>query len=159
MKGNELTREAHRLLEQSGLQFVGNVEGQRIYSGNVDVIVCDGFTGNVILKVSEGTSELLFEVIKREFLNNTDTNRGTNLAGTVFEDLKQRFGYEEFGGVPLLGVKRVCVICHGRSTGRAIRNAVKVAVGLCQNRIPERIEAEMAKLDSHLASSHGVAQA
>jgi glycerol-3-phosphate acyltransferase PlsX len=154
LKGNELTREAHKLLGHSGLHFFGNVEGQDIYLGNVDVIVCDGFTGNVILKVSEGTSEMLFEVIKQEFLKSVQTKKGAILARPVFEQLKQRFGYEEFGGVPLLGVKDVCVICHGRSSGRAIRNAIKVAAELCQKRVPERIEAEMAKLDRESRLSH-----
>lgn len=147
LKGNELTREAHKLLEQSGLRFAGNVEGQGIYAGKADVIVCDGFTGNVILKVSEGTSEMLFEVIKQEVLKSVPTRKGAVLARPAFEDIKRRFGYEEFGGAPLLGVKDVCVICHGRSTGRAIRNAVQVAMELCQKRVPERIEAEMAKLN------------
>lgn len=159
LKGNELTREAHKLLEHSGLHFVGNVEGQGIYAGNVDVIVCDGFTGNVILKASEGTSEMLFEVIKQELLKSVQTKKGAALLRPAFESLKRRFGYEEFGGAPLLGVKDVCVICHGRSTGRAIRNAIKVAAELCQKRVPERIETEMAKLDSDWRLSHQGAEA
>ncbi|MBI3951271.1 MAG: phosphate acyltransferase PlsX [Acidobacteria bacterium] len=159
LKGNELTREAHKLLEQSGLHFVGNIEGQAIYAGKVDVIVCDGFTGNVILKVSEGTSEMLFEVIKQELLKSIQTRKRAVLLPPAFEDLKQRFGYEEFGGAPLLGVKDVCVICHGRSTGRAIRNAIKVAAELCQKRVPERIETEMAKLGSEWGVSHQGANA
>jgi glycerol-3-phosphate acyltransferase PlsX len=148
LKGNELTREAHKLLEQSGLHFAGNVEGQAIYAGRADVIVCDGFTGNVILKVSEGTSEMLFEVIKRELLKSAPAKESVGLFQSAFEDMKRRYGYEEFGGAPLLGIKDVCVICHGRSTGRAIRNAIKVAAELCQKRISERIEAEMARLDA-----------
>jgi glycerol-3-phosphate acyltransferase PlsX len=147
LKGNELTRETHKLLEQSGLHFIGNVEGQEIYAGKADVIVCDGFTGNVILKVSEGTSEMLLEVIKQEWLKSVQLKAGAILSRSAFDDIKRRFGYEEFGGAPLLGVKNVCVICHGRSTGRAIRNAIKVAAELCQKRVLERIEAEMARLE------------
>lgn len=148
LKGNELTREAHKLLEQSGLRFAGNVEGQAIYAGRADVIVCDGFTGNVILKVSEGTSEMLFEVIKRELLKSAPAKEGVGPFQSAFEAMKRRYGYEEFGGAPLLGIKDVCVICHGRSSGRAIRNAIKVAAELCQKRLSERIAAEMARLDT-----------
>jgi len=148
LKGNDLTREAHKLLEQSGLHFAGNVEGQAIYAGKADVIVCDGFTGNVILKVSEGTSEMLFEVIKRELLKSAPAKEGAGLFQSAFEAMKRRYGYEEFGGAPLLGIKDVCVICHGRSSGRAIRNAIKVAAELCQKRLSERIAAEMARLDA-----------
>lgn len=146
LKGNELTREAYKLLERSGLPFAGNVEGQAIYAGKADVIVCDGFTGNVILKVSEGTSEMLFEVLKRELFGSVSGGESRGLGSSAFDDLKRRYGYEEFGGAPLLGIRDVCVICHGRSTGRAIGNAIKVAAELCQKRVSERIEAEMKRL-------------
>jgi glycerol-3-phosphate acyltransferase PlsX len=159
LKGTKLTREAFQLLEQSGLRFIGNIEGSAIYAGAADVVVCDGFTGNVILKVSEGTSEMLFKAIKQELMASVSPGMDPNLPRSVFERLMQRFGYEGFGGAPLLGVKDVCVICHGRSTGRAIRNAIKMAVELCQRRVPERIESEMAKLDGARTMLHQGAEA
>ncbi|RMG53395.1 MAG: phosphate acyltransferase PlsX [Acidobacteria bacterium] len=147
LKGNELTREAYRLLKKSGLRFVGNVEGQEIYRGCVDVIVCDGFTGNVILKVSEGLPPFLFKVLEEELLSHAQTEMGALLSRSALENIKRRFGYEAFGGAPLLGVKNVVVISHGRSTGRAIQNAIRVAAELCQKQVPSRIEREMEKLD------------
>jgi glycerol-3-phosphate acyltransferase PlsX len=146
-KGNQLTRETHKLLEQSTVNFVGNVEGRDIYTGHVNVIVCDGFTGNVILKTSEGVSEMLLQVLKKEFFSSLQTTVGGMLVPSAFEHFWRRFDYEEFGGAPLLGVKHVCVICHGRSSGRAIRNAIRVAADLCQKQVPQRIEMELANLE------------
>jgi glycerol-3-phosphate acyltransferase PlsX len=146
-KGNQLTRETHKLLEQSTVNFVGNVEGRDIYTGHVNVIVCDGFTGNVILKTSEGVSEMLLQVLKKEFFSSLQTIIGGTMVPSAFEHFWRRFDYEEFGGAPLLGVKHVCVICHGRSSGRAIRNAIRVAADLCQKQVPQRIEMELANLE------------
>jgi glycerol-3-phosphate acyltransferase PlsX len=146
-KGNELTREAHRLLEQSNLNFVGNVEGRDIYTGKADVVVCDGFTGNVILKTSEGVSEMFFAVLKDELLNGLKSELGQARVPAVFENIWRRYDYQEFGGAPLLGVKQVCIICHGRSSGRAIRNAIKVASELCLKQVPQRIEQELVNLE------------
>lgn len=145
LKGTKLTRDAFQLLERSGLRFIGNIEGSAMYAGAADVIVCDGFTGNVTLKVSEGTSEMLLKAIKQELLAGVSGDREAHHVRTVFEQLLERFGYERFGGAPLLGVRDVCVICHGRSTGRAIRNAIHMAAELSERRVPQRIESEMAR--------------
>ncbi len=145
-KGNELTREAYKHLERSGLRFVGNVEGQNIYTGDVDVIVCDGFTGNVILKTSEGVFDLLRAGLRQELQRTFRTRLGAWLARRAFERFRQRFDYFESGGAPLLGVRQVCLICHGRSDSRAIKNAIRIAKELVERRAPEHIEREIARV-------------
>jgi glycerol-3-phosphate acyltransferase PlsX len=145
-KGNELTREAYKRLERSGLHFVGNVEGQDIYTGEVDVIVCDGFTGNVILKTSEGVFDLLRAGLRQELRRTFWARLGAWLARQAFERFRQRFDYFESGGAPLLGVRHVCLICHGRSDGRAIKNALRIAQELVRQRAPEHIEREIARV-------------
>jgi len=145
-KGNELTREAHKYLERSGLNFVGNVEGQNIYMGDVDVIVCDGFTGNVILKTSEGVFDLLRAGLRQELQSTIRTRLGAWLARPAFDRFRRRFDYFESGGAPLLGVRHVCVICHGRSDGRAIKNALRIAQELVERRALDRIEREIRKI-------------
>ncbi|MBI4470594.1 MAG: phosphate acyltransferase PlsX, partial [Acidobacteria bacterium] len=109
-KGNDLTRETYKLLEQSGLNFVGNVEGRDICTGETDVLVCDGFTGNVILKTSEGILEMLLKVLRQEMTKSVRTQVGALLSRPAFQRLKNRFDYAEFGGVPLLGVRHTCII-------------------------------------------------
>ncbi|MCS6818094.1 MAG: phosphate acyltransferase PlsX [Blastocatellia bacterium] len=145
-KGNELTREAYKQLERSGLHFVGNVEGQHIYMGDVDVIVCDGFTGNVILKTSEGVFDLLRAALQQELRRTFRTRLGAWLARQAFERFRRRFDYFESGGAPLLGVRQVCLICHGRSDSRAIKNAIRIAKELVERRAPEQIEREIARV-------------
>jgi len=145
-KGNELTREAYKHLERSGLHFVGNVEGQNIYMGDVDVIVCDGFTGNVILKTSEGVFDLLRVGLRQELRHTIRARLGAWLARPAFERFRRRFDYFESGGAPLLGVRRVCLICHGRSDSRAIKNAIRIAKELAERRAPEQIEREIARV-------------
>jgi len=126
-KGNELTRAAHQLLKQLPLQFVGNVEGRDLYNGNVDVIVCDGFIGNVALKVSEGLVETVGYILK-ETLRSTITRQvGFLLSRKAFDDFKKRLDYSEYGGAPLLGLKGVCIVSHGSSNSHAIKNAIRVA--------------------------------
>ncbi len=145
-KGNDLTREAYKHLERSGLRFVGNIEGQDIYTGAVDVIVCDGFTGNVILKTSEGVFDLLRAGLQQELSRTLRTRLGAWLARPAFDRFRRRFDYFESGGAPLLGVRHVCLICHGRSTGRAIHNAIRRAKELVEHDVPHRIAAEIAKV-------------
>jgi glycerol-3-phosphate acyltransferase PlsX len=123
-KGNELTREAHRLLKASTLSFIGNVEARDVYSGKADVIVCDGFTGNVALKVSEGLVEVL--------------------ADFLTEDFRRRVDYSEYGGAPLLGVGSVTIVGHGRSSAKAVQNAVALAHRFAAARFIERVEREIA---------------
>jgi len=142
-KGNELTRAAWPLLQNLNLNFVGNVEGGDIYAGNVDVIVCDGFIGNVALKVSEGIVEMV-KTLLHESLEATLTRKiGYVLSKTAYADFKKRLDYSEYGGAPLLGVRGVCIICHGRSNSNAIRNAIRVATEFSNARINERIEEEL----------------
>jgi glycerol-3-phosphate acyltransferase PlsX len=144
-KGNSLTHEAFPLLKSlKHLNFIGNVEGRDVYTGIVDVIVCDGFVGNVALKVSEGLVEVLFRQMLKESLKETLTRQvGAYLARGAFNDFKKRVDYAEYGGAPLLGVNGLCVICHGRSTAKAIRNAIRVAKEFAEGRINERIATEL----------------
>jgi glycerol-3-phosphate acyltransferase PlsX len=142
-KGNEVTRSAAPLLRGLGLNFIGNVEGRDIYSGDVDVIVCDGFIGNVALKVSEGLVDMVRHLL-RESLEATITGKiGYVLAKTAFTDFKKRVDYSEYGGAPLLGVRGVCIICHGRSNANAIKNAIRVAKEFSVGQVNQRIEAEL----------------
>jgi len=142
-KGNEVTRSATRLMKDLTLNFIGNVEGRDIYGGQVDVIVCDGFIGNVALKVSEGLVEMVRHLL-RESLEATISGKiGYVLAKSAFVDFKKRVDYSEYGGAPLLGVRGVCIICHGRSNGNAIKNAIRVAKEFCECRVNQRIEDEL----------------
>jgi len=126
-KGNILVQEAHQLLKKSGLNFIGNVEGKDIPAGMADVVVTDGFTGNVIGKLSEGLAESLLSVIKEEIKKNPLATVGALLSKPAFDKVKKRLDYAEFGGAPLLGVDGVVIVAHGRSNAKAIKNAVRVA--------------------------------
>ena len=140
-KGNDLTKEAFPLLrEMSGLNFVGNVEGRDLFSGAVDVIVTDGFTGNVMLKLSEGLTDAMLWMIKRELTASAVTKAGAMLAKPAFRNIKKRLDYSEYGGAPLLGVRQIVVIGHGSSNARAIRNAIRNVKEFSENRASERIE-------------------
>jgi phosphate acyltransferase len=142
-KGNEVTRSAAPLLKELNLNFIGNVEGRDIYGGQVDVIVCDGFIGNVALKVSEGLVEMVRHLL-RESLESTISGKiGAVLARNAFLDFKKRVDYSEYGGAPLLGVRGVCIICHGRSNANAIKNAIRVAREFSDCRVNQRIEEEL----------------
>jgi glycerol-3-phosphate acyltransferase PlsX len=144
-KGNGLTHDAFPLLKAlENVNFIGNVEGRDVYSGAVDVIVCDGFVGNVALKVSEGLIEVLFRQMLRESLKETLTRKvGAYLARGAFNDFRKRVDYAEYGGAPLLGVNGLCMICHGRSNAKAIRNAIRVGKEFVEGRINERIATEL----------------
>jgi glycerol-3-phosphate acyltransferase PlsX len=143
-KGNDLTRAATPLLKALPIHFIGNVEGRDIYAGKTDVIVCDGFIGNVALKVSEGLVEMMSKML-RESLEATITRKlGSLLARTAFNEFKKRVDYSEYGGAPLLGVKGVCIVTHGRPNANAIRNAIRVAAEFADGKVNERIEAELA---------------
>lgn len=151
-KGNELTRETHNRLKQMPLQFVGNIEGRDVFAGNVDVIVCDGFIGNVALKISEGLVEHIVRTLK-DGLNSTLTAQvGAVLARRAFQDFKKKLDYSEYGGAPLLGVKGVTVIGHGRSNANAIKNAIRVASELARAKVNEKIEQELAAVSAGAAS-------
>lgn len=145
-KGNDLTKEAFPLLRQlSNINFVGNVEGRDVFAGMVDVIVTDGFTGNVMLKLSEGLTEAMLSMIKRELSISAMSKAGAVLVKPAFRNIKKRLDYSEYGGAPLLGVNRIVVIGHGRSNARAIRNAIKSVKEFSENRAGERIEKGIAE--------------
>jgi len=152
-KGNELTREAFQLLKQLPLNFVGNVEGRDLYNGQVDVIVADGFVGNVALKISEGVANLVRTTLK-ETLKATITRQvGYLLSRSAFADFKKRLDHTEYGGAPLLGVKGVCFITHGSSNANAIKNAIRVAAEFAEHGINEKIERELAAVRSGITAS------
>jgi glycerol-3-phosphate acyltransferase PlsX len=132
-KGNELTREAFKEMEgEHSLNFIGNVEGRDVFSGIADVVVCDGFIGNVALKISEGLVETIFSLLREELKKDLRARVGSFLLVPTFRRFKRRIDSSEYGGAPLLGVNGVCMISHGRSTGKAIRNAIRAAEG-CVN--------------------------
>ena len=142
-KGNDITRSTTPLLKGLSLNFIGNVEGRDIYGGNVDVIVCDGFIGNVALKVSEGLVDMVKHLLQ-ESLEATITRKiGYVLSRAAFKDFKKRVDYSEYGGAPLLGVRGVCIICHGRSNANAIKNAIRVAAEFSAGQVNQRIEEDL----------------
>jgi len=145
-KGNEVTKETYRVLAATGLNFVGNAEGRDVFNGNVDVVVCDGFTGNVVLKASEALAEMITTALREELTSTLMGKIGGLLASRNFDNLKKRLDYAEYGGAPLVGVRGGCVICHGRSDARAIKNAVRVAKDFVEQRINEKIREKMIKL-------------
>lgn len=143
-KGNELTRDAHRLLKTAPLQFIGNVEARDVYTGVADVIVCDGFTGNVALKISEGLVEVM-EHLMGEELSSTITMRvGSMLTRRALRHFRRRVDYSEYGGVPLLGVAGITIVGHGRSSAKAVRNAVALAYRFASGELIQRLEREIA---------------
>ena len=144
-KGNALTRETLLLLrERRGLQFIGNVEGRDLFNGSADVVVCDGFVGNVALKTSEGVAKLV-NVSLRESLKSTVTSQvGALLSRAAFHDFKRRLDYSEYGGAPLLGVRGVCIVGHGSSNDKAVMNGIRVAAEFAGSGVNERIEAALA---------------
>ena len=143
-KGNELTREATPLLKALPIHFIGNVEGRDIFNGNADVIVCDGFVGNVALKTSEGIGRFVRDAL-RASLNQTVTAKvGAVLARQAFNDFRRRLDYTEYGGAPLLGVRGVCIIGHGSSNDNAIFNGIRVAYEFAKAGVNEKIEREFA---------------
>jgi len=145
-KGNELTRESFQLIKQLPLTFVGNVEGRDLYNGEVDVIVSDGFVGNVALKTSEGVANLVRATLK-EALKATITRQvGALLSRSAFADFKKRLDHTEYGGAPLLGIKGVCIITHGSSNANAIKNAVRVASEFANSGVNAKIEKGLAAI-------------
>ncbi len=145
-KGNDLTKEVHKTLKQLHLNFIGNVEGRDIYNGRADVIVCDGFTGNVALKTSEGLIEAVLKLLKDELSRNLQAKLGALLSQRSFKRLKKRLDYSEYGGAPLLGLRGVSIICHGRSSSNAIKNAIRVAKEFAENQVNAKLEAELGQI-------------
>jgi glycerol-3-phosphate acyltransferase PlsX len=149
IKGNELTREVYNRLKKSPVHFVGNVEGGDLFSGDVDVIVCDGFVGNIALKICEGLALQIFEVLKKSLKSSLVSQFGAMLSQGAFKGLKKKIDYAEYGGAPLLGVRGVCVIGHGRSNAAAVKNAIRVAAGLARARMNEKIEEGLSAAGVH----------
>jgi len=143
-KGNSLTHDTFPLLRaRSGMNFIGNVEGRDLFNGHADVIVCDGFVGNVAIKTCEGTARLV-SVLLRESLKSTVTSQvGALLSRRAFNDFKKRIDYSEFGGAPLLGVRGVCIIGHGASNERAVMNGIRVAAEFAQAEVNSGVESAL----------------
>ncbi|MCP4339963.1 MAG: phosphate acyltransferase PlsX [Desulfobulbaceae bacterium] len=148
-KGNSLIKETFPLLEKSSLNFIGNVEGRDVFQGEVDVIVCDGFVGNVCLKVSEGLAEAAMQMLRDEIVKSFRAKIGYLLARHAFKSFKKRVDYAEYGGAPLLGIDGIGIICHGQSSSHAIKNAILEAAKMAKGNINKDI------LDS-LATSNSV---
>jgi glycerol-3-phosphate acyltransferase PlsX len=142
-KGNEVTKEALKLLKSSGINFIGNVEGRDVYSGAADVIVCDGFIGNVALKISEGLAETIKKLLRKEIAGSFLGRLSYPFIAAPMLALKRKTDYAEFGGAPLLGVNGVCVIAHGRSSAKAIKNAVRQAKSMADRRVIENIRRDI----------------
>jgi glycerol-3-phosphate acyltransferase PlsX len=127
LKGNELTKESFKLLKDSNLNFIGNIEGKEIYKGEADVVVCDGFVGNIALKISEGLAEAISKMLQNEISDSIAGKIGYLFMKGVFRNFRKKTHYAEYGGAPLLGLNKPCIISHGRSSGKAIKNAIIVA--------------------------------
>lgn len=143
-KGNDLTREAHRLLKGATLSFIGNVEARDVYTGAADVIVCDGFTGNVALKISEGLVEVIEDLLREELSSTITMRVGSLLTQRAMRHFRRRVDYSEYGGAPLLGVAGITVVGHGRSSAKAVRNAVAMAYRFASGQFIQRVEREIA---------------
>lgn len=147
-KGNELTREAHKLLKLHPFHYVGNVEGRDLFSGAVEIMVCDGFVGNVALKVSEGLSGIVRYFLKDALKSTITRQVGYLLSRKAFEEFKKRLDYSEYGGAPLLGIKGVCVVCHGSSNANAIRSALRSTAEFATSGVNKSIEEELTTWDA-----------
>ena len=144
VKGNELTKEVFKLLKESDINFVGNVEGKDIFAGEADVVVCDGFVGNIALKISEGLAETIAEMLKREISENVLGKISAFFFKDILKKFKKKTDYSEYGGAPLLGLNKPCIISHGRSTAKAIKNAIVIAGEVYRKKVIEIITNEFS---------------
>jgi len=145
-KGNDLTREAHQLLKTAPIAFVGNIEGKDVYAGEVDVIVCDGFTGNVTLKISEGLVETVQHLLHAELSSTFGTRVGYLLSRQAFRRFRKRLDAAEYGGAPLVGLNGLCIVGHGRSSAKAVRNAVAMAAKFVDDGLLDKLSREVGAL-------------
>ncbi len=145
-KGNDLTREAHQLLKSAPVNFVGNVEGRHVYAGDADVIVCDGFTGNITLKTSEGLVETVERVLHDELSSTFGTRVGYLLSRQAYRRFRKRLDYSEYGGAPLVGLNGLCIVGHGRSSAKAVRNAVAMAARYVEEGLLEKLARDIAAI-------------
>ena len=143
-KGNDLTREAHQLLKTAPVRFIGNVEGRDVYAGHADVIVCDGFTGNITLKISEGLVETVEALLHDELSSTFGTRVGYLLSRQAYRRFRRRLDYSEYGGAPLVGLNGICIVGHGRSPAKAVRNAVAMAARAVTDGLLENLTREVA---------------
>lgn len=150
-KGTEFIKEAHDLLRRSKLNFIGNVEGRDIFNGKVDVVVCDGFVGNVVLKVAESIAGVIGKLLKQQLKASPITMLGALLAKPAFDALKKEIDYSEYGGAPLLGVNGNCIISHGSSNARAIKNAIRVASEFVRREMKQHIVEAVKAVDAPVA--------
>ena len=144
-KGSDLTKEVFKLLKQSGLNFRGNIEGHDLFADPVEVVVCDGFVGNVILKTCESIGDAIFKWLKHELMKTNIRKAGALLARNAFLTIKKKVNYEEYGGMPLLGVNGICIIAHGTSTPLAIKNALRVAAESIEHQVNPHIVEEVRR--------------
>jgi glycerol-3-phosphate acyltransferase PlsX len=144
-KGNELTKDAFKLLKKADINFTGNIDGKDIFTGIADVVVCDGFTGNVVLKTSEGLADAIVKILKREIAEQSVGRIGYLLMKSALISFKKKTDYDEYGGAPLLGINGTCIISHGRSTAKAIKNALRVAADFSEKKVHEVIASEIEK--------------
>jgi len=147
-KGNELTRETHEILKDSSfnyLNYVGYVEGRDIFAGDLDVVVCDGFVGNVVLKVTEGVAEAFTSMLKKEIMGSVPAKMGYLLAKGALEKVKKKVDYAEYGGAPLLGLDGIGIISHGASNAKAIKNAIRVAIECTKHKLNRHLLEELEK--------------
>ena len=152
VKGTELTKEVFKMLKKSALNFVGNIEGRHLFEDPVEVVVCDGFVGNVILKTSESIAVAIFKWLKQELTRTPLRKAGAFLARDAFLAIKDKTNYEEYGGSPLLGVNGICIIAHGASTPLAIKNALRVAAESIEHRVNPHIVEEVRRYHEATAS-------
>lgn len=153
LKGNDLTREVFREMQGSSFRFIGNVEGRDIFNGNCDVIVCDGFTGNVSLKAIESVAEMLAVFLKEELRSSLLARLGLLLASPALRRFKKIVDYAEYGGLPLLGVRGSVVIGHGHSSAKAIKNAIRVCADCIASKVNDRIQEVMERETPQLVSA------
>jgi len=152
-KGNDLTRETHRILQQTPLNYLGYIEGRDVFSGSVDVVVCDGFVGNVVLKVSEGLADALGKMLKAEFAGKLLPRLGYLLAKPALQGFRKKVDYAEYGGAPLLGIQGTGMICHGKSSARAVMNAIRLAHDFEARQVNEQLVKRLAEISDRLRPS------
>jgi len=145
VKGTEKTKEVFKMLKRSSLNFIGNIEGRHLFEDPVEVVVCDGFVGNVILKTCESIAVAIFAWLKHELMRSTKRKVGAFLAKNAFLEIKDKTNYEEYGGSPLLGVDGICIIAHGASTPLAIKNALRVAAESIEHQVNPHIIEEVQR--------------
>lgn len=144
-KGNELIRSSYKLLRESGINFIGNIEGGDILSGDTQIVICDGLIGNIVLKMSEGVAESISNKLKRELKRSISGKLAAVLGRSLLKRFEGYLDYAEWGGAPILGLNGASVVCHGRSSARAIKNAVIMAVRYVENRVQDCLSQQMAK--------------